>query len=193
MNYLAHIVLAGDNLQHQIGSLMGDFTKGRIDTLSQKYPADVMTGIVGHRAVDQYTDQHPDFHASRLRISPERRRVSGIIIDVAYDHFLSLHWDRFCTVEKSVYIENFYQALTEAPYELPARLQRIMPSMIEDDWLGSYERLEIIGYAYDRISTRFRRENNLAGSLTEVEREFEGLESDFLRFFPDIQKFYLGL
>lgn len=192
MNYLAHILLAGSNTEHQLGALVGDFVKGRVETLVLEYPGDLVQGIVSHRAVDRYTDHHPVFKTSRSRVSPERRRVAGIIVDVAYDHFLSLHWTRFCSRSKEEFIQDFYQILSETEHALPERLKRAAPSMIENDWLGSYEDLTMIGHVYDRISSRFRRANNLAGSLTEVQREFTNLERDFLEFFPQLMAFSEG-
>lgn len=191
MNYLAHILLAGENTEHQLGGLIGDFTKGRIEKLADRYPQAIIHGIVGHRKVDHFTDTHPVFKVSRLRISDHRRRVAGIIIDVIYDHFLSLHWNRFSDIPKEVFIERFYNALETTRHDLPERLQRVAPKLIEGDWLGRYSELATIGLVYDRIATRFKRETNLAGSLEEVEREYLALEQDILEFFPHAQAHFL--
>ena len=189
MNYLAHLLLAGNNTEHQLGGLIGDFTKGRIEALADVYPQEIVQGISLHRDIDQFTDGHEIFHRSRNRISRDRRRVAGIIVDVIYDHFLSLHWERFSPDPKHVFIQQFYKALSITEHELPPRLKKVAPNMIETDWLGSYEDLQTIAYVYDRIATRFKRPTNLAGAIEEVEREFEGLEMDFLEFFPDLQSF----
>lgn len=189
MNYLAHLLLAGDNPEHQLGGLIADFVRGRVETLAQYYPKPILKGVVDHRRIDSYTDAHPLFLQSRFRLSPERRRVSGVVIDIAYDHFLSVHWARYSDVSREAFIASAYQLLEENCINLPERLRKMAPYMIDGDWLGSYLELENIGIAYDRISDRLRRSNNLAGSLKEVEREYEGLESDFLGFFPQVMGF----
>ena len=56
MNYLAHILLSGDNLDIQVGGLLGDFVKG---PLQGQYPEKVEQGIALHRKLDVYTDAQP--------------------------------------------------------------------------------------------------------------------------------------
>ena len=186
MNYLAHLLLAGENPQHQLGGFIADFVRGRIETLAKQYPETVLKGIVDHRRIDSFTEKHPLFVTSRSRISPERRRVSGVIIDVAYDHFLSVHWERFCPLSRADFIRSAYGLLENHHGMLPERLQRIAPRMIRDDWLGSYRELDVLGLVFDRMSMRIRRTNNLGGALEEVEREYVDLERDFLTFFPQV-------
>jgi len=55
MNYLAHLLLAGENPEHRLGGLMADFVRGRIETLSQHYPEGVVQGIIDHRGIDSFT------------------------------------------------------------------------------------------------------------------------------------------
>jgi acyl carrier protein phosphodiesterase len=189
MNYLAHLLLAGDNPQHQLGGFIADFVRGQLTTLASHYPGPVLKGIADHRKIDSFTDSHPVFYTSRMRVSPERRRVAGIIIDIAYDHFLSVHWDRFCATPRQEFISSAYRLLEENCDLLPERLRLIAPRMIDHDWLGSYRELRILGLAFDRMSQRMRRSNQLQGALVEVEREYQELENDFLRFFPAAMQF----
>ena len=189
MNYLAHLLLAGEDPQRRLGGLIADFVRGRVETLAAQYPAPVVRGIVEHRRIDSFSERHPHFQASRSRISPARRRVSGIIVDVAYDHFLSVHWDSFCPQPRGEFIESTYDLLERHHGWLPERLQQIAPRMIAHDWLGSYAELDVLGIVFDRMSQRMRRSNSLAGALEEVEREYAGLEADFLLFFPRVARF----
>jgi acyl carrier protein phosphodiesterase len=61
--------------------------------------------------------------------------------------------------------------------------------MISEDWLGSYADLRGTAKALDRISMRFKRTNNLIGSVAEIERHYDCLESHFLEFFPQAIRF----
>lgn len=87
MNYLAHLYLAGYEDDWIAGALLGDFAKGRLENLP--FVPGVVEGIRLHRAIDSFTDQHPVVRRSRSRLR-SRRLVSGIIVDLAYDHFLAL-------------------------------------------------------------------------------------------------------
>ncbi|MCG8427337.1 MAG: ACP phosphodiesterase [Chromatiales bacterium] len=177
--------MAGPVPEHRLGGLIADFVRGRIEMLAQSYPEPVLQGIIEHRKIDSFTDAHPLFLASRARISPSRRRVAGIIVDLAYDHLLSKHWQRFSDEPKAKFIQSVYQLLQDNHALLPERLQSMVPAMIAHDWLGSYEKLATLGLAFDRMSMRMKRTDALIGALGEVEREYEHLEKDFLAFFPE--------
>lgn len=181
MNYLAHLVLAEQNRQGLLGSLLGDFVKGPLD---DRLPETVRRGIRLHRAIDSFTDAHPLHLESRNRIGPSRRRYAGIIVDVCYDHFLSRHWADYSSENLTEFAARVYDVLREHRDDLPDRLRRIAPRMIEDDWLGSYAELANVGRALDGIARRITRTNPLAGALPEIEENYAALEEDFRRFFP---------
>ena len=184
MNYLAHLYLAEQSDEGLLGSLLGDFVKGRLD---DRYSVTVRRGIALHRAIDSFTDAHPRHLESRNRIGKARRRYAGIIIDVCYDHFLCRNWANYSQESLAGFSERVYDVLREYRDELPGRLHRIAPHMIADDWLGSYAELANVGRALDGISRRITRSNPLAGALAEVEANYAALEGDFQRFFPELE------
>jgi len=184
MNYLAHLYLAEQSREGLLGSLLGDFVKGRLD---DRYPETVRRGIALHRAIDSFTDAHPLHLASRNRIGSQRRRYAGIIIDVCYDHFLCRHWTDYSSESLACFAGRVYDILGEHQDDLPGRLRRIAPYMIADDWLGSYSDLTNVGRALDGIAQRIARSNPLAGALTEIEANYTALDDDFRRFFPELQ------
>ncbi|HAH23283.1 MAG TPA: DUF479 domain-containing protein, partial [Prolixibacteraceae bacterium] len=55
MNYLAHIYLSGDSEEITVGNFIGDFVKGN---RHQEFPEQVAFGILLHRRIDSFTDQH---------------------------------------------------------------------------------------------------------------------------------------
>ena len=89
MNYLAHLHLGGDTPAQLLGSLYGDFVKG---PLAGQWPADIEAAIRLHRRIDVFTDSHPLQAQARARFALERRRYSGILLDVFFDHCLALNW-----------------------------------------------------------------------------------------------------
>jgi acyl carrier protein phosphodiesterase len=184
MNYLAHLLLAGEDPEEKLGALMGDFTRGRLENLARHYPPGIMQGIATHRRIDHFTDRHHRFMQSKARFSKPRRRYAGIIVDVLYDHFLSHHWDRFSVIDRRAFISDVYDLLERNHHRLPERLQRASTLMITQDWLGSYHHIDQIGEVYDRMSRRLRRPNTLRGSLEEVRENYPDLERDFADFFP---------
>ena len=193
MNFLAHAFLARDDIDLMVGSLMGDFVKGRLDG---QYAVPIMRGLILHRRVDTYTDSHPLVVRSRSRISPERRRYAGILVDLFYDHYLAVHWSDYADMPLEKFTASVYASLLERAYLLPERLQQIAPHMARTDWLGSYRSTEAVGEALNRIGTRFKRGNPLLGSVGELHSNYAALEEDFRAFLPQVGRLareYSGL
>src|SRR5512144_959014 len=92
MNYLAHFYLADPNPEAWLGSLMGDFAKGAIDS---SLPPVIRQNIELHRSIDAFTDAHPIVGTSKRRLRPAFRRYGGILVDIFYDHFLACGWAQF--------------------------------------------------------------------------------------------------
>ncbi len=187
MNYLAHALLAGEDRGNRLGALLGDFVKGR---LPAGLPAEVAAGVRLHRAIDSYTDTHPAFGASRARVSAERRRYAGIMVDLFYDHFLAARWSEFHPQALSQFSAATYALLAAHRALLPPRLAKLLPLMRDEDWLASYRQTQAVAQALDRMSAhRLRHPNPLAGAGEELTEHYDGFAADFAAFFPDVRAF----
>lgn len=183
MNYLAHALLAGPEADYRLGALLGDFVKGPLAAAPTQLGESVLLGIVLHRRIDSFADQHPAFKRSRQRVSAQRRRYGGVMIDLFYDHFLAVHWSRFSGQALEAFTAELYALLALRP--LPERLAQILPAMRREDWLASYRQPAAVSRALDRIAAhRIRRDNPLAGAGVELATAYGSLENDFLEFFP---------
>jgi acyl carrier protein phosphodiesterase len=184
VNYLAHLYLAGDDDERIAGALLGDFVKGRLENLP--LAPGLVEGIRLHRAIDVFTDAHPTVIRSRVRLQ-QRRRVAGIIVDLAYDHFLAVRWREFTDEPLTAFCTRSYRRLLARIDEFPPGLRDVLPRMAAYDWLGSYAELGNVALALERIGTRLRRPAALAGVLEDLECHYRGLEQDFLDFFPQLE------
>lgn len=182
MNFLAHLLLAGDSDADRIGALMGDFVKG---PLPGALPPDLAAGVALHRSVDSFADAHGAFRRSRSRVSAERRRYGGILVDMFYDHLLARHWRRFHDQPLADFAQEAYALLRQNAASLPPRLAGLLPAMAANDWLTSYAEMESIGVALERMGRRLRRENPLGEGITELERDYAAFEADFFEFLPE--------
>ena len=186
MNFLAHLRVGGDSEDDMVGSVLGDFVKGRVpDSL----PAALRRGVLLHRRVDRFTDDHPVCRRSRQRLGPRRRRVAGIVVDLCYDHLLARHWERWAEEPLADFAARAYRVLDRRRGHQPEAMRRVAAAMARGDWLGSYRELAGLAVALDRVALRFRRPTNLAGAVVDVERAYAGLERDFEAFFPELLAF----
>ena len=171
MNYLAHCYLSQESPAAVLGSILGDFVKGRIE---EQFTPAIRHSIILHRKIDSYTDSHDIFRASKRLIHPHYRRYAGILIDLFYDHFLARHWRQYSDTPLT---------------ELPERLLRILPRMMQDDWLGSYHDTAAIATALHGISRRLQHQTALLHAVDELLRHNQALEAHFFDYFPQLMTF----
>lgn len=189
MNYLAHLLLSSHSSDALLGALLGDFVKGQA---MHTYAPPVRDAIALHRAIDRYTDAHEVVRESRARVSAERRRFSGVLVDIFYDHFLAVHWVRFCSQPIDEFTTQVYALLRARRGELPERLARMVPHMSAEDWLGSYAEMWAVDAALQGMARRLRRYPRaavLADGVQELESRYQEFELDFLSFFPRLLAF----
>lgn len=187
MNYLAHLLLAGAEDTDRLGALMGDFVKG---PLPGALNADLAAGVMLHRRIDSFADAHPAFHRSRCRISAQRRRYGGILVDMFYDHLLARHWQHFHDQDLADFAREAYALLRRHEALLPVRLAGMLPAMEAGDWLASYGDTLALALALERMSRhRLRSPNPLANGEEELQADAPGFEADFLEFLPAAMDF----
>ena len=185
MNYLAHLHLGGDQPAQLLGSLYGDFVKGR---LGGQWPAEIEAAIGLHRRIDAFTDSHPLLAESRGRFPPARRRYAGILLDVFFDHCLARYWHDYAAEPLAQFSGRVYQVLLQEP-QLPERLARIAPRMAAQDWLGSYRDFAVLQQVLAGMQRRLSRPQGLDGALEELEHLYDPLLADFRAFYPQLQAF----
>ncbi len=185
MNYLAHLHLGGQEPEQLLGSLYGDFVKGRLEG---RYSPKLQAAIALHRQIDAFTDSHPVVLRALGRFPTQRRRYAGIIVDVFFDHCLARHWGDYSDLALRQYTAGVYRVLAAEP-DLPGRLARMAPYMIADDWLGSYQAFEVLEQVFNGISRRLSKPEGMLGAMAEVRELYEPLTEDFREFYPILQAF----
>jgi len=165
VNYLAHILLSGDNLDTQVGGLLGDFVKG---PLQGQYPESVEKGIALHRKLDVYTDAQPEVQHLIRTFSPQWRRFAGIILDIAFDHVLTTRWQEYHSLSLDHFCQRFYRHLNICQAWLPARAQHFNQRAADVRWLQSYADQSLIPVMLNRVGERLRRPLPLGNAWPEI-------------------------
>jgi len=193
MNYLAHLLLSGDDPDMMLGGWLGDFVKGplplKVADSASPWPAAVERGILLHRRIDAYCDQHPVVRQSIARLGPDMRRVGGIAIDLCYDHFLARRWNDFHTLPLNHYAEQVYHLLNSHHPQMPPAAQRFNQRAQQHRLLESYRRFNTLEGVLARIAERFSRPTPLAASYLRLQADYQLLSDDFDRVFPELLEF----
>ncbi len=181
MNFLAHLVLSPKETDLISGNLAADFLIGCDINLISK---GVQSGIAMHKFVDQFTDSHALVKASKARIKGRFRLLSGVLVDVFYDHFLAKYFEQIANLSLEEFCEYIYETLAKNIAELPPGLQEFIPIMIRDNILFSYRNLEGVQTALNRINRRIKRKFSVELAILTLSDIYESMENDFRKFFP---------
>lgn len=186
MNYLAHIFLSGNDDFLKLGNFMADEIKGKsyLD-----YPKEIQKGIILHRAIDDFTDHHPLVSRGAHRFFDELGHYNGVVIDMIYDHILAKRWDEYSEVELSVFAEEFYLLLENNQHVLPRKISRVVPYMIEHNWLLSYANIEGLKSILKQMNHKTKHETKLQKGVDIYLKYQDEFEEEFTYFFEDIRKF----
>ena len=186
MNFLAHALLAGEAPALIVGGVVGDWIKGpMLGTL----PDDLAKGVALHRAIDSFAESHPAFRRSRSRVSVDRRRYAGVLVDVFYDHLLARNWATIHHRPLDEYCETVYRLIKDRLSELPISSHPALTLMSQEDWLTSYAQIGGVADVLARMSRRARQPNPLGNGEQEILVDVDGFTSDFCAWLDDTREF----
>ncbi|UPW19988.1 ACP phosphodiesterase [Agarivorans sp. TSD2052] len=181
MNYLAHFHIAQHTSTSISGALLGDFVKGN---QWQDYPPVTQLGILLHRQVDSFTDQHIAAEKISLCFQPALRRYSGIALDVYFDHLLTQQWENYASLPLNTFIKHCYQQLKTSP--LNDRALVTANHMREYNWLKQYQTRDNIKLTLQAISKRLRRPVRLDLLMDDIDKHEAVIEAVFIRLYPQV-------
>lgn len=193
MNFLAHLLLSPPDPPSLVGALLPDLVRG--PPRGELHPR-VIRGVTLHRQIDAFTDTHPIFARSRQRLTRHRGLLTGVLVDVFYDHFLSLAWTEHAEGSREGFIARAYAGLTAAGASMPDAMRPAVERMIEQDWLGSYHTPAGVALTLTRMSRhltqRCGRPFALETGVADLREHHAELAEDFAAFFPMLVKQVTG-
>ena len=184
MNFLAHIYLSGNNDMLKIGNFMADSIRGHhyLD-----YPDDIRKGILLHRYIDTFTDAHPIYRKSKHRLHEKYGHYSGVIMDIVYDHYLAKNWNKYSNEKLEDYAANFYKLLQKNHDILTEKTRKMIPYMIDQNWLVQYASLEGLEIILFQMDYRTKHRVNMQEAIVEVKQFYNEFEEEFTLFFKELE------
>ncbi len=190
MNHLAHAVLAGDEPELIVGSLLGDFWRGALDPMWS--PA-LTRGVVLHRRTDSTTDRHPEVAALRARFEPALRRYAGILLDVWFDHVLARDYEAIAGEPLAPRLGRIYAALAHVPERAPPAYALFAQRTRAHHTLSRYADPEYVEAVYEAISARLSRANPIAHAFPAVAALDQPIARGFRVLWPELVAFAASL
>ena len=166
--------------------MISDFVKGK-DRFG--FSGNIQKGIVLHRSIDEFTDLHAATKKAKEIFRPHYRLYSGAIIDILYDHFLAKNWLNYSEIPLEIYAKNVYSFFQENIGIFPPEMQRLLPYMIEYNWLVSYASISGIEKTLVGMNKRTKGISKMDLATEDLIIHYDEFESDFAAFFIELMQF----
>lgn len=183
MNFLAHLYLSGESDGIKTGNFIGDYVKGR---KFENYSGDIRKGILLHRSIDNFTDNHHLFQEVRRYFYPDYGRYSGIVGDVVFDHLLAKQWNQFSGYQLRDFARNAHSILLSNFFRLPFSVQQFLPIMIQHKRLESYASVEGLEKALQIMANYTTLPALSQQAIKVLEKNLDPINELFIRFMEKI-------
>ena len=183
MNFLGHFYLSGEDDGLLIGNFIADFVKGKN---YENFPKEISKGILMHREIDYFTDNHPTFRKSKSRLMGKYRHYGAVIIDVFYDHFLAANFSKFHKMDLNQFAQQCYSVVEKYLEQIPEKSKIVFRYMRRDNWLMRYQTIEGIDSSLTGMSKRTKFNSGMELAVNDLKLNYEELKNDFLDFFDEI-------
>ncbi|MFV0237532.1 MAG: ACP phosphodiesterase [Flavobacteriales bacterium] len=185
MNFLAHQFLSMGIPAIKAGNLLGEYVRGK---KYEEYSEMIQKGILLHRRIDDFTDKHQVVSCLVKEMHLVFYKYAPVILDVFFDYFLAKNWWKFSDVSLQDFCNQTYDDLESFSIQMPKKVQKIILSMREHNWLFHYQNLEGIEHALKHLKHRTSFENNIEEAVKYLYANEEKIELVFLKFLPDVEK-----
>ncbi len=172
-----------------VGNFLADFIQSRE---AKNFPQGIRNGILLHRKIDSFTDNHPLIRQGTQRLRPHFRKYAGVVLDVFLDFLLARQWNTFSREPFPDFRQRVYAVLQRYQSLMPAPVQQRLPSMISGDWLAQYGTWDGLAYALSRLQRRTSQPRQLDHATRHLQTHLPAFEEEFLQFFPQIMEFVQG-
>ncbi len=188
MNFLGHLYFSGTDKELMHANLYGDFVRGsKLD----HYPDIIQKGIVLHRQIDFYIDNHAAVKKLKHALMHELPKIGPVAIDLFFDHLLAKNWSAFHQDDYGAYLRDFYAHNTIHYNHYPTTFMEFMEKLRLHQWMNHYPTKFGLEKSCEGVSKRISFETNLAQAPVIFDQRESEIKDAFLRYMEDAQKEFL--
>ncbi len=186
MNFLAHLLLSGNDDDLRIGNFIADSVRS---VEWDQFKKEVTHGIELHHKIDFFTDNHPIVEKSKKRLRKKHGKYAPVIVDIVYDHFLAANFNDYSMQRLEPFVESCYDLLHRRWNELPPGIRYMLPHMEAGNWLVNYQHREGLQKSLSGMSRRASFHNKMDEATGDVFDDYRHFEEDFRNYFPLLQDY----
>ncbi len=186
MNILAHAYLSNRNPDLLAGNFLGDFVKGDPAHPRHGLTPGEINGIWLHRAIDSFTDSHPNVAAVRDILHPRCHKYAGPAVDIFFDHFLAANFTDLTGESLPEFVRFFYETLQQNDTHFPGSAQRMLSAMVQYDWVPHYATIAGIDRSLKGVSRRTAFPSGLDTAIEDLEQYYDEIGGHFRQYWPQL-------
>lgn len=171
MNYLGHLYFSGDDKDLMICNLYGDHVKGKKYT---SYPSKIIDGILLHREIDHFIDNHPEVLALKKLLYTDLPKVSGVAVDLYFDHLLAKNWKKYHFEELSNFLNSFFQFSSNYETFMKEEFKEFLFHLRFNRWLEHYSS----SYGLEKLCQGVSSKLSFQNKLIQAPKYFELFEKE---------------
>jgi acyl carrier protein phosphodiesterase len=189
LNFLAHLTLSPPGEDDiMVGNFFANFAPGKS---WQSLPEGIGKGVLLHRRIDDWTDNHPIIKQSKALLPPEAGLFKGVLLDVYWDHFLARSFATYHTQTLASFTKASTTRLKEGASKHFPQGVPMVEAMDRHDWLCGYATLEGIDATLVQMGQRFPHENPLHHGAQWLNQAHDDLGLQFDKLWPQAMETFL--
>jgi acyl carrier protein phosphodiesterase len=182
MNFLGHLYFSNDDKDLMLANLFGDFVKG---SKFNHFSVKIQEGIILHRKIDSFIDQHNDVLELKLLLYQDLPKVAGVAVDLFFDHLLAKSWDFHHIQEYETFLNDFYVHDSEIENDLTQDFKQFITLFRERKWLNHYPTSFGLEKSCEGVSRRISFTNKLAEAPEIFYKRENEIEAVFQKYMLD--------
>jgi acyl carrier protein phosphodiesterase len=186
LNFLAHSFFSPSKSIVKFSNMLADSIKGSNFT---NFNSDVIEGIVLHRKLDEFIDNHPSFTDHKQLLYPVLGKFSSIAIDMFFDYFmvskilnLGLDYHSYCF---DLQLE--YHLVKK---ELPSEMLVLGDLIFERKWLFDYSSMVGMQNIMNQMSKRIKDLVSFSDAIPIFENNKSLFMNEYENFYQKLIDFY---
>jgi len=170
-----------------LANLYGDFVKGsKLDA----YENSVQIGIRLHRSIDNFIDTHSDVLKLKQVLYVDLPKVSGIAIDLYFDHLLAKNWASFHELSLTEFLNRFYTCEVPHAANYPLKFLNFIDAMRSHNWLSHYPTEYGLRKSCEGVSAKISFPNGLKEGHLVFKKHEEVITECFKKYMHDALAYF---
>ncbi len=124
------------------------------------------------------------------KLYPELPKVTGIAIDLFFDHLLAIHWKDYHSEEYFSFLDRFYNYIPQNWDSYSPTFQGLITAMKEKKWMNYYPEFEGLVKATHGVGSRITFPNKLPEASTVFLLHSEEIEKCFHSYMIDAKSYF---